>query len=108
MITEPVDPAIADARVQLARAARKLVLRIFEVSPVTSHQSWDHILYLARLARDLERANSGLSGPESGPHSEWYTIPLKYIERAGKLGDDVDPDLPEKVIRESHPFPAGV
>ena len=57
MITEQVDPAITDARVQIARAARKLVLRIFEVSPVTSHQSWDHILYLARLARDLERAN---------------------------------------------------
>ena len=107
MNTEQANPVVVSARTQLALAARKIVLRIFEVTPVMGHREWS-VLYLARIARDMERANAGLPGPEAGPHSEWYTIPLKYIERSGEPDANVDLDLAEKVIREQHPFPARI
>lgn len=97
------------ARMPLIQAIGRIIVRYLGSNPYPGHRDWDEIKKMARVARDLERANWDEPGPAGGPDLEWQTLPRAYLDRCSAV--DPGPSLPapgwrtddlaETVIRET-------
>ena len=74
---------IIAASQKLILACKEIIRRILGTEQdcqVMSHRHWDEVTHFARLARDLEESTTTGEGPVDGPHSDWRTMPHRFLE----------------------------
>jgi hypothetical protein len=60
-------------------AVRDQIVDLIGVLPTPNHRTWDQIIRLARIGRDMDRAKHGHHGPEAGPDQMWESLPQRYL-----------------------------